>query len=298
LATFFLTDLLLFINPQFWETLPSNSRYALTIREILSFPIAIWLPTVSNSFLIIFFAFTPMVLFLIVYGAMQIIQSKKLSGVVVLFWTVLSLFFYVLLSRTTTERYLLPFLPPLCILAAIPCVTFAKKRLGQLFLIISFSVLLFATLFLIVSPTRYILFMEKINPFADREYISSQTSGYGIPETVGFLKNQAKLKPIYVTVALNTGNPESAMEIYFEKDDRVRVIYLSDQLLGGASNYACLTTDRDTYFVSRNGELAGLDKFFTGIKTVTNPYGKNIIGIYLLKTNCKGKTLPLRMGSN
>lgn len=298
LATFLCTDLLLFINPQFWDTIASNNRYALSLHELFSFPITTWSHTIIDSSQILFFSFTPMVLFLILYGAIQTAKSKKFFELVVLFWTGISLFFYVMLSRTTTERYLLPFLLIFCIFAAIPCSQFVKKRLGQIFLFFSFSVLLTTTLFLIISPLQYSLFLGKISPFAHQEYITGQTSGYGITETVDFLRNQAKQKSIFVTIALNTGNPESAIEVYFEKDDHIHVIYLTDQLLGGTSTYDCLQTNRDTYFVSRNEELAGLDKFFTKIKTVTNPYGKNTIGIYLLKRPCRGKQLPLQIQSN
>jgi hypothetical protein len=54
----------------------------------------------------------------------------------------------------------------------------------------------------------------------------------------------------------------------------------------------------DTYFVSRDNQLAGLDKFLVKIKTIKNPYSTNSIGIYKIDRNCRGKSIEIKLKNN
>lgn len=93
-------------------------------------------------------------------------------------------------------------------------------------------------------------------------------------------------KQFVIGIAENTGNPESLMLVYFNKSKNSKVTYMDNKMLGmNLNEYNCLKTGIKTYFVSRDNQLGGFDKFFVKVKTIHNPYGINTIGIFTLKEN-------------
>ena len=150
------------------------------------------------------------------------------------------------------------------------------------------------TLLLVFSPSDYIVTMAKTNPFSDVNYLQGSNAWYGILEVKQYLESAAKNTKIAVGVAVNTGNPESALAAYFQKSDKVFVSYLDSRQFGDALNDVdCLVLPRKLYFVSRNDEQAGLNKFLTKVKTFQNPYSSYSIGVYTLKEPCTGKSLEI-----
>jgi hypothetical protein len=115
---------------------------------------------------------------------------------------------------------------------------------------------------------------------------------------VDYLKGISKNKAIIVGIAENTGNPESALLSYFNNSANVKVVYFMPETFPmNLSTYDCLRLDSPLYFVARDEQQSGLEKFLTKLKTVKNPYGKNTIGIYTLKKGCVGKSLVLHTSS-
>ena len=148
----------------------------------------------------------------------------------------------------------------------------------------------------IFSPTDYFLFADRYTLYSESQYLRGFTSGHGVLEAVSYLKNEAMAKKIIVGIAENSGNPESAINVYLNKhESTMRVAYLDASRNPEVNTYDCITTEFPTYFVSRDEQLAGLEKFFTKLKTIRNPYGTNRIGIYRLKSPCTGKTLTLQI---
>jgi hypothetical protein len=141
--------------------------------------------------------------------------------------------------------------------------------------------------------------MSKFSAQNDLIYVQGFTSGLGINQTVDYLKQKSKKSKIIIGVAENTGNPESAMQVYFNKDQNPPVVYFDSRLLSSdLNNYDCLSFDKDTYFISRDNQLVGLDKFLHKIKTIKNPYSANSIGIYKIDKNCRGKSIEIKLKSN
>jgi ribosomal protein L30E len=136
--------------------------------------------------------------------------------------------------------------------------------------------------------------MEKLTYFDNAAYLHGYTSGYGINDTVNYFKSLSKRNKIIITIAENTGNPESAMIVYFNKLSNAQVVYMDASALGSVlSSYDCLSSNTSLYFVARDEQLAGLNKYLEKLDAIKNPYGPNTIGIYVLKKNCKGKTFEL-----
>jgi hypothetical protein len=136
--------------------------------------------------------------------------------------------------------------------------------------------------------------MGKINSYSDGGYLSGFTSGYRIVEVKNYIENDSGNDRAFIGLALNTGNPESAMLTYFYRNERIKAGYFDSVLFGNQLNgIECLEMPVKFYFVSRDEQQANLNRFFSKIKTFKNPYSNYSIGIYTIKKPCQGKILKL-----
>jgi hypothetical protein len=145
----------------------------------------------------------------------------------------------------------------------------------------------------ILTPIRYFSLFEKVTRFSLKtEYVTSWTSGYGIPETIDFLKE--KKKPIIVGVRVDSGNPESAILTYFHSSKNVKPGYFDAALINtDLSKIDCITFPNEFYFVSRGSQFAGMEKYLLEVKRFNKPGGEEFVGVYTMKPNCKGRSLKM-----
>ncbi len=289
LAAILLIDGLLFLNPEFWSTLGSNSRWGFSISELLKFPIKIWVNNLLGNIEIGFFYLTPIVFIFGLSGIFWLIKNRK-EDLTILSWFLISLFLQILISKGTSTRYIVSFLPLCAVFAA-----YFIESINQKFLIYKYFLYFVALLppvaiaiILIINPVLYIEGFSKVSRFSDEEYIKGQTSGVNINKVVSYLKERIGARDTYVATALNTGNPESAINIYFEKSKNIKVIFLDSQLFRNPlDKYKCLKLDEPVYFVSRDQQQGGLNKFFVKLTSFNNPYSNYSIGIYKIGENCQ-----------
>lgn len=298
LISFSCIAFLLIINPQFWQTLSKNYVFTLSPSELLGFPILKWILNFWGDLQISFLYLTPFIFLAAVFGFVKVIKDRYSKLFVVLFYVLFSLIINILLSRIVSDRYLVSFLPFACVLAAYGAnsIFIKNKILGGTVFTILLIPIFFVTLVQITNPPIYLQETIALTQYNLSAYLNGVTSGYGINETVNYIKTQQKDKPFIVAYAENTGNPESAMVVYFNymKLANVKSAYLDRRLFGNAlDGYNCLSSKDTLYFVSREQQLGGMDNFLQKLTTIKNPYGANTIGIYTLKQNCKGKTFNL-----
>lgn len=290
------TTLFLLINPQFWATLSGNVRYSLTLTELLHFPFNSRMINLEANILISFFYLTPFVFLASLFGTYLILKTKKSNNLLLIFWIIISLVLQTILVRGTTQRYLISYLPLLLIPAAyfFQIIIEKKKAAGLLLVTFSFLAPIILTSILIFQPPLYFSVMEKTNSYSDGGYLRSFTSGYGVVEAKNYIEKDSGNERTFVGIALNTGNPESAMLAYFYKNERIKAGYFDSSLFGNRLNgIECFDLPVKFYFVSRDEQQAGLNRFFSKIKTFKNPYSDYSLGIYTLKEPCSGKTLRL-----
>ncbi len=297
-AVIFLASVaLLLINPQFWDTLSLNSRYTLTLSEILAFPFSRWAQSFLANIQIGFYGITPLLFLASLIGITIIfIRKDSLSKHFLSFFLTAFLITTIVVSAPT-DRYLVAFLPFLIIPAAclIYFVISKHKIIGEFSLVLVFIVPFYLTVLQVAAPAGYLLLTEKLTYFTNGTYLRGATAGYGVNETIDYLNSLAGGDKMIVTVAENTGNPESAILVYFNKSPNVQVIYMDGRYFpSSVLAYDCFSSQTPVYFVAREEQLVGLDKFLQKMQTIKNPYGPNSIGIYTLKKNCKGKTLELK----
>lgn len=291
----------LIINPQFWQTFSSNSRYSLTIAELIKLPFFTWFTSLIANLQISLVFLTPLVfLFSWIGIGLIAVQKQKLQLALTIFF-VFNVLTTTLLVRVPSDRYLVSFLPLSIISLAYLLVRILDKHLltGLASVIIIAVVPLGLTVVQLINPPLYLSATMPYAPSVNSTYLSGYTSGYGLNQAVSYINNLSKNKPIAVGVAENTGNPESALIVYFNSSSRVKVVYFAlEDFPPDLMSYACLNFNEPLYFVSRDDQLSGLDKFFSKVKTIRNPYGTNTIGIYKQKDNCTGKTLFLNLNAN
>ena len=240
---------------------------------------------------------------MIACGIVFIIKIKdKVQGIVALFFLI-SISIETLIIRGTIDRYLVAFLPLMLVFVSIFIISLIGKKktyaLGLFLITLSVLTSLPLTLLQVINQVDYFRYYGKISGISYYYYLDTFTTGYGLNEVFTYFDNISKDKKIIIGVGANTGNPESAMLVHYNKNPNVKTVYFDSRLLPPEiNNYDCIDIGELTYFVSRRNELVGLDKFLINIKFVKDPYGKNIIGIYALKSNCKGKTTTLNLQEN
>lgn len=147
----------------------------------------------------------------------------------------------------------------------------------------------------IVNPLQYFSTLSKVTAYSDQsEYVTGWTSGYGVPEVVNNLNAKAQNGPVIVGVDLEVGNPQDAIMAYFHNSSQVKGFYFDQRVIPvDLANYQCLKTSVPFYFVTRDNDTSGLEKFFDLEKKFYKPYGKEYISLYKMKSNCIGSTLSL-----
>ncbi|OGG01856.1 hypothetical protein A2Z33_01230 [Candidatus Gottesmanbacteria bacterium RBG_16_52_11] len=287
----FLVYLPLLTAPRYLSTLPTNARYSLTIAEIIALPVGHWIQTILRFTEISFWHLTPPVALLGLTGLILAVRRSE-TRFVGLYW--LSVAGVSLLSaRDLIERYsvmplaAVPFMTALAV-SAIP------QKIRPLIITAVLVITVGLTLLQAADGSRYLGIIRAFTGFGLYEYTDGVTSGYGIDEVVTFVRRSVGSRPAHIGLALNTGNPESAVIVRFHHDPHVSVGYLDPRIYPvDFSRYDCLSSDIPVYFVSRGDDLAGLERFFKKVYEVTNPRGGNRTGVWELSEYCSGTVYRL-----
>ena len=118
LGVFFISIFLLLINPQFWQTLPSNSRYALTFSELMKFPVYTWIKNIFINGEILFFFLTPFIFIFGIVGLYRNLSTQSFQNKIFIFYAILPFLFQILLVKDPSQRYIVSILPLFCIISA------------------------------------------------------------------------------------------------------------------------------------------------------------------------------------
>lgn len=294
-----ITDFLLIIRPDFWGSIRTNNRYVFTLAELFDFPFSIWSNNFFGNINIVFFFVTPVVASLGLIGLVILIKKGDRFGLLAA-WFMLPILIQLLTSKWVSQRYIVSFLPLICIFASFAFFVLFKRFGHTVFIFIFISILIptLLTFYQIISPVLYFSYMHKLTNYAETNYIYGQTSGYPSLVAFDYLNGISKNQKINIGVAQNSGNPESAMITYFKNNRNVMVGYFDEKqfYVEDLKKIDCIKSDRPLYFVSRNSELVGLDKYLYKVKEVKNPYDdKTSVGIYRLKEKCSGNTITIKM---
>jgi 4-amino-4-deoxy-L-arabinose transferase-like glycosyltransferase len=295
LLSLFLVDLLLFIQPLFWETFWSNNRYTLTLHDIMGFPFHVWSQSFTGLIEIGFFFITPFIFFAGVAGLYFAKKRRTRQINIFIMYFLAALFLEAFSVRNQNQRYLMPFLVMLVIPASWMLFELWKKNvLNKIVAVIAILIPVLISIFMIWNPAQYITLLSHVSHYSETEYISGQMSGYGIQDTVQYLEQKSKQSLIVTGINLNAGNPESAVDVYMDVTPNATSFHMAASMIPNIQSYDCLSSQYPVYYVSRKNQLWGLDKYLVEEKRFYQPYTKDYsIGIYTLKKDCHGKTFSL-----
>lgn len=285
----------LWLQASFWLGLEKNSRYVLTVAELLSFPIQQWGSNLWALGEISFWQLTPGVLLLTLIGLIRVLKDQTTAKHWLIGWWVFQLLTFVLVSRQPSPRYLVSFLPLAAVLAGYGLVQLTKRNLGGQVMMGVILISALGVMFLQISrPLKYFEILEQVSDFSQKEaYVTGWSAGYGIPETWQYLEERARARPVLVGVRLDSGNPESAILAFAYRKSQLRAGYLDAQVLPDLTGIDCLQARVPVYYVSRDYHLGGLDQYLEEEQRFFKPGGQHSIGVYSLKQNCQGRALQL-----
>ena len=286
-------NMLLLINPSFWNTFYLNNRYSMSITELLSLPLLKWLNN-TVSFLEISLWHTTLLSILAVLGVVSTLKGSNRQSKYLASWMVITFLLLFLLANTILPRYVVSFLPFISIFSA-HFIYVVSARLQKIaFFVCCFAILTSFSLLIvqIFSPLNYFSQLSKVTKFSQRsDYVTAWTSGYGIENVRKFLSNESKNTRIIAAVRIDAGNPESSVFTYYARPQNIIPIYLDGNINREIEGFDCIKSSFPIYFISRDEQLANLNKFLTLIKKINKPEKKSFIGIYKVNSTCKGKIL-------
>lgn len=294
-VTFLLITLPLFLQPAYWQTITMNSRYSLTFSELIKFPLVHFVSNFLENGMIMLVFLTP---FVTILGLLKIIKSLKEKNMHVLIsiFVIFNLFLQTLLVRSTTQRYLVSFLPLILLFAASELKTL-KKKTGRLYPLIvtgTFLIPILLTTVQMVNPLGYVKLTSPSTKQTDSGFILGQISGYGIETINSRIKEYSKGGPLVLLTAINIGNPESAVRTYFNKSANIKVGYLDKKMFGvNLDGVNCLNPQVPTLYVSRDEQQSEMNDYLEEVSRVNHPYSEYSLGLYKFKANCSGKSIPI-----
>lgn len=280
----------MYLQPIFWKTLNMNSRFSLTFPELLSFPIKTWAIHIMEFAGISFWQLTPFILIFAISGLFLYIKSKDPLKIRLSFWFLFTLVLTIIFARNITPRYLMPILLPLCIF---PGYAISKIRPIVIFTLLIPGVALAVQIF---SPITYFNLLNKVTSYSGlNEYITGWPSGYGVPEVIDILKKESTKRPILAMVRGDAGNPESSIFAYFNGNPRILPVFLDQSFVKKTRAADCLLAPWGFYFISRDGNLGGLHRFFEKPLKFYKPHSNSYVGLHKQKKSCSGKTLWIQL---
>ncbi len=284
----------LILNNTFWQTLGKNKDYIFTLSELTKFPLTFWLNNLKNFLIITLLYLNPLIILFSTFSIYKSIKDKITPQILASIYLFSSWFFVFILGRSIIPRHIVSFLPPILIFTSNSFLEIYKKSKtwGSLLLFFTLIPFLILSIIQVISPIKYFNTLDKISSFSlKEEYVTHWSSGYGIEEVLNFLTEKAANPPIIVGVRLDAGNPENAIIAFTQGSKNIIPIYLDARMYPDFESYDCIKSKIPTYFISRDNQLAGLDKHLEEIKKVYKPEEKHYIGIYKVKTNCQGEKI-------
>jgi 4-amino-4-deoxy-L-arabinose transferase-like glycosyltransferase len=302
-VTFFVSQLILlplYVQAYFSLIFRMNSRFTLSISEILHFPILHWFQTLWASLEMIWWYLSPWSLILLLVGAVDVFRSQKKILSSILIWQVLLLLSFIISIRTPQPRYFVSLLPVILIFVAQGLEQLwqllAHKKVWRVVTLLPFLFPTVVSILLIFSPLQYFTTLEHLTKYSQApEYVHLWPAGYGVKEALDYVWQKSRQSPVAVAVRVDNGNPESAAMAYFQQfntqtPQQINVFTLSDKFLTEREVLSdCIVSNKPVYFISRDNQLAGLDHFLQLEQQYWKPGNQNYVSVYKVKSEkiCK-----------
>ncbi len=267
------------LGPEFHMIALRNKDYIRPFSDLLKNPLDPFVPHTRASLEFLWYLFTPIGLILSLWGAI----SGKLTHwrqrlVLISFWLI-PIFAQAAVAKVLTARYLLFTVPFATILMALAIEEISQRSQKHLLVWITTTVFVGACLY-----TNFFILFEPENlplPRIERAgYLEEWTAGQGIREVSKYLREQALTKHVLVGSEGYFGTPFSALEMYLNRVDNVRVIGVGSSIDKVDQRLVRSLVDNDVYLVV-NSSRFHIDNY--------KEHGLSLISSYPKATPPSGK---------
>lgn len=272
LATVILLTFPMVVHKEFVHLIRYQREYAMTISEILRFPLSTWWQNMVNALLVYGGYGSPFFLLVLVMSRKDNVINQKAHIIGMILG--ISLFFLVLTARSLHSRYIL-----FSTIAFLPlCAAYLYRK--PFVTLLAFGSMSILTLILAFDTRYFFHLYPQLAVFATDtyQYVDGWPSGYGVREAVNFVNSDRGNMPAFVGVRWDSGNPEDMVLVYAPLSG-MEADYL-DTRLGYFSDLVHENKKRRMYFITRNGQYGGLESRLTLLARYPKPYGKESVEVF------------------
>lgn len=263
----------LVFRSEFESVLKYQRDYALTIQEVLAFPLAHWAANsgyIAEVFFGYLLPFTPLM------ATVAIVRKYRDIQVIFL---VLSFFALlaplVLTARGIQMRYV--------VFSAVPLLPLAAMGIRRYTKVGAFAVgimIVAATILAINAPLFFQTYPQKsVYAGENWQYIKGWPSGYGVMEALAFVDRDRNGRPVFVGVRWDSGNPEDTILLYAAKIPGMSTMFF-DPKMEEFPNLVRKYSSIPMYFITRDHQTAGLDKYLLLLQEFKKPNSQESVKVY------------------
>ncbi len=267
---------LLYFQPYYAVHKELLKQYTYPLTSIFHPNFQLYVDNFTKIIAYMFFYLTPP-LFLLSLASFKIRKDRMVQ--ILFLWVMLPLLYMTLFAKLLTARQSLILSVPILILAGIALEKIATNKLFR------YGILAFICFWCMIVNITLLFYPQKFPEMffgparVDMtQYTSGFASGYGVEESIMYLKDKTKEGKITIVIRNDTGNPEDAIVAYLYYDPKVEVIPLNNT----PSIEELEKLPQPAYFVSRGGQYLGLEKYLRQEKVFRKPNDSEFVGIYRL----------------
>jgi 4-amino-4-deoxy-L-arabinose transferase-like glycosyltransferase len=279
-------------HPDSYLLSSTDTSYALSLDEVLALPLNLWQHSLSETanWYLIYYNIPILLLALASVGYAFLRPKKAQAEMLLLAWAVLPVIAQIILARQHWfSRYVVAFGPPVLLLAAL-----ALVRLSHYLIFVSRTRLRWTGAFgvgvcaiiCVISVAPFLkIDNDLVNDPAqaaiatkDRwQYIEGWPSGYGIPETINYVRELAAQDPVLLYIDQTDTSPEYYFLYYL---DHLKGWIFYARTAGANWNTHNFYYERTSYYITTGKPNPDLMPYLELKKVFSKPNGQAALAIY------------------
>lgn len=270
-----ITPVLFNPNLEYGTTMSYIPR-VLTLQQVLAFPVGQWLVNWS-AILQWCIGYGAGVLFLLWVVALWRFRKNPRTQIIAV-WILIPLAFEAFLVPSLAGRLIAMIIPPMIISVA----DYFSRIQKTIALYCMIPVIVSGVIVSSMPNTFFSLLTPLPAAKADfSQYVAGWTSGYGVKEAIGRVRQENMRSPVVVFVRLDGGNPEDAVVSYMMRAG-IPYFYL-EELLDVSKDP--VLSKAPWYFISRGNQFGEYRTRMVEVVKFKKPLDDEFVGVYEIKKN-------------
>lgn len=265
----------LFLRPEAVHIFERAPEYTYSIKELIAQNFGNVGGNVLHAFLDYVGYISPFVVLAFIFSLRSFASEKK--RILAIAW-ILVFCVVIIFGRSVHARYVL--------FTAVPVIVLSSLALATHKILLGFTVTVMTLLsaMLIINPPAFFhLFPTAQLQSESFGYIDGWPSGYGVKEALTVITADSRGEPAIVAVRWDSGNPEDAMFVYTEGNSELTTRYLDPRLPEGEREVLDASLHERVYFVTRQGQYNGLERYLMPLARFPKPGGKEYVEVFRVK---------------